>query len=62
MANRDYVKMNPSVYNDIHYEEGLCPVAESIQGQLMVFKTNYRSIALAEKKADILRKLIKTVS
>jgi len=62
MANREYVKMNPSVYNDIHYEEGLCPVAESIQGQLMVFKTNYRSIALAEKKADILRKLIKTVS
>lgn len=62
MANRKFVKMNPDIYNDLNYEKGQCPVAENIQKQIMVFKTNYRSLELAEKKANILKTLIKTIS
>jgi perosamine synthetase len=47
------------VYNDIEYKKGLCPVAESIQPKLMQFKTNYRSLELAEIKAQALKKTIK---
>ena len=38
----------------IKYERGLCPVAESIQPQLIQFKTNYESLDYAKKQADIL--------
>jgi perosamine synthetase len=34
-------------------------VAERIQPKIMQFKTNYRDVVLAERKADILRKVIK---
>ena len=54
MAERNFVKLNPSIYGDIRYEKGICPTAEEIQQKLMVFKTNYRSIECAEKKADAL--------
>ena len=59
MTERKYVKRCPWVYENVHYEPGLCPVAERIQKQLMQFKTNYRDMKLAEMKADILRKTIK---
>ena len=59
MINRKFVKLNPSVYGNITYKEGLCSNAEEIQKKLMVFKTNYRSIEYAEKKADSLLKVIK---
>ena len=62
VANRKYVKMNPDIYSSTQYPKGQCPVAEKIQKQLMVFKTNYRSLELAEKKAKILRDLIQMVS
>lgn len=59
IAERKFVKRCPWVYEKVHYEPGICPVAERIQKQLMQFKTNYRDIALAEAKADILHKVIK---
>ena len=36
-----------------------CPVAETLQPKLMQFKTNYRSMELAEQKADALWKTIR---
>ena len=62
MTERKYVKRCPWVYEDVSYEAGLCPVAENIQKQLMQFKTNYRDMKLAERKADILRAVIKKFS
>ena len=62
MTGRNFVKRNPSIYKDIYYEKGLCPIAEEIQQKLMIFKTNYRSLELAEKKADVLKKVMKKFS
>lgn len=58
MKNRNFVKLNPLVYNDVFYSEGLCPIAENIQKKLMVFKTNYRNLDLAKYKAYCLKKTI----
>jgi perosamine synthetase len=58
MATRQFAKRLPSIYENITYPMGLCPVAEHIQPKIMQFKTNYRDLDLAEKKADILRKII----
>lgn len=44
------------------YGKGLCPIAESIQPKIMQFKTNYRDMELAEKKANILHKIIRKFS
>jgi perosamine synthetase len=49
----------PSVYADIHYEQGLCPVAESIQPMIMQFKTNYRDPQIAREKAGLLANTIR---
>lgn len=59
ISERKYVKRCPFIYKDIYYQKGLCPVAEEIQPKLMQFKTNYRSQDLADKKALILKKVIK---
>lgn len=59
VANRQFAKRCPWVYENISYPVGLCPVAESIQPKIMQFKTNYRSEKLAGIKADILRNVIK---
>lgn len=40
------------------YYDGDCPVAEDLQRRLMLFKTNYRSLELAKRKADALNKTI----
>jgi len=61
MSERKFVKRLPHVYKDVSYEKGLCPVAEEVQSKLMVFKTNYRSLNLAQEKADILKKTIKDI-
>ena len=61
MSERKFVERLPQVYKDVHYEKGLCPIAEEVQSKLMVFKTNYRSLELAQKKADILKKTIKGI-
>lgn len=60
VANRQFAKRCPWVYDKIRYEPGLCPVAERIQPKIMQFKTNYRDVALAEKKAEILARVIRS--
>lgn len=47
--------------NGIRYQEGLCPNAELVQPQIMQFKTNYRDLAVAKKKAEILKQLINEI-
>ena len=59
MQERKFVKFHPYVYKDIMYKKGLCPVAEEIQKRLMVFKTNYRDLSVAQSKANILQQTIK---
>ena len=59
MKERKFTKLNPEIYKNIKYEEGLCPIAEGIQKKLMVFKTNYRNMDLAKYKAHCLKKTIK---
>lgn len=46
------------VVNDQQYEAGLCPVAERVQPRVMQFKTNYRDLDVAQRKADVLARLI----
>lgn len=58
IADGTFAKRLPEVYKDVKYEEGLCPVAERVQKQIMQMKTNYRDLELAKQKADILNKLI----
>lgn len=58
IAERQYVKRLPEIYEKIYYEEGLCPVAERVQKQIMQFKSNYRDLDLAKQKAEVLYKLI----
>lgn len=59
ISERTFAKRLPSVYEHVEYYEGLCPVAEKVQKQLMQIKTNYRDLELAKQKADILHKLIR---
>ena len=59
IAERKYVKRCPWVYRNVHYEKGLCPMAEKVQPKIMQFKTNYRDLRIAQRKADILFKVIK---
>jgi len=59
-AFRNMALMNrESLLNkDVCYEDGICPVAESLQPRLLQFKTNYYDLEVAKVKADILRKTI----
>ena len=58
MENEVYKNRLPEIYSNVKYEKGLCPVAERIQPNIMQFKTNYRDIELAKKKADVLHRVI----
>ena len=62
IAERAFAKRLPSIYEDVKYEEGICPVAEKVQKQIMQMKTNYRDLDLAKQKAEILYQLIKKYS
>ena len=59
ISERTFAKRLPAVYENVRYEEGLCPTAEKIQKQIMQIKTNYRDLELAKQKADVLRRLIR---
>jgi perosamine synthetase len=59
IADKKFVGRYPEAYKNLSYSPGLCPNAEFLQKQLMQFKTNYRDITIAEKKAGILRQTIK---
>jgi Predicted pyridoxal phosphate-dependent enzyme apparently involved in regulation of cell wall biogenesis len=54
ISERVFAKRLPDVYENVKYEEGLCPVAERVQKQIMQMKTNYRDLELAKQKAEIL--------
>ncbi|MCX5855694.1 MAG: DegT/DnrJ/EryC1/StrS family aminotransferase [Deltaproteobacteria bacterium] len=62
IAERQFAKRCPWVYENVKYEKGLCPVAESVQPKIMQFKTNYRDAKLAEIKAKVLLKTIRQFS
>lgn len=59
IAERVFADRLPSVYEHVFYREGLCPVAEKVQKQIMQMKTNYRDLELAKQKAEVLYKLIR---
>ena len=48
----------PMVYKNVTYPDGLCPIAEEIQPQLMQFVNNYGSLEEAEMQAEALVKTI----
>ena len=53
----------PPLYEALDYPlEGMCPVAEALQPQLMQFVNNYGSVAEAEPMVDALRKTIRAFS
>ena len=58
MRDGNFKKRNPTLYKNINYEKGLCPIAEEIQKRMMVFKTNYRNLDLARYKANRLKRTI----
>ncbi len=58
ISEREFAHRLPQIYENVSYSEGLCPVAERVQKQIMQIKTNYRDIELAKRKADVLYKLI----
>ena len=41
------------------YQQGICPVAEKIQPQLMQFKTNYGNQKEIDRQTEILQKTIR---
>ena len=61
IADGYFKKSNPNIYADISFKKGICPVAEQIQPLIMQFKTNYRDLKLAKRKAKILSETIKKV-
>lgn len=59
IAEHRFAKRCPWVYEKVQYDKGLCPIAEEIQPKLMQFKTNYRDLDLAKKKALALERTVK---
>ena len=48
--------------NNIKYNKGLCPIAESIQSKLIQLKTNYENLEYAKKQASILNQIIRELN
>jgi len=57
-----FKEANMNIYENLNYVQGLCPNAELIQPQIMQFKTNYRDLKLAKRKAQILKDTIRKVT
>lgn len=55
-----YKKLNPSLYDGIEYSDGLCPVAELLQPNLLQFPTNQGSSAEIQKQCEALDKTIQS--
>ena len=55
---RDRMFLQRSQFIKERYEQGLCPIAESIQPKLKQFKTNYVNISESIKQAEILNKTL----
>ena len=58
ISSGEFRKSMPAIYRDIEFSEGLCPNAEKIQKEMMVFKTNYRESSSLQEQAEILSKTI----
>lgn len=54
-----FKKRYPEIYDKLNLSSVSCKNAEFLQKRIMQFKTNYRDIDLAYKKAKILRKTLK---
>lgn len=61
MYNKKYIKFNPGLYNNLHYPPGMCPIAEKLQKELLIFKTNYYDKNIADQKAESLFKTLKEI-
>ncbi len=61
IANRNFEWKKIYKKSEITYRKGLCPVAEDVQPKLMQFKTNYRDMNLAKRKALALKKTIEEI-
>jgi len=61
MSDGNFRKRFPKIYENVSYAKGSCPMAEEVQSKLMVFKTNYRNLELAQEKANILRNTIESI-
>ena len=48
--------------NNKYYKEGLCPVAENIQPQIVQLKTNFGSTKEVLKQVKALKKTIKNLN
>jgi perosamine synthetase len=59
ISKNKFKEFNKNIYKDIYYKKGNCPIAEKIQKQLMIFKTNYRNLKIAERQSSLLLKTIK---
>ena len=58
-ASGEWRRRCPPLYDPLDYPvEGLCPIAERVQPQIMQFVNNYGSLAEAEPMVDALRKTI----
>ena len=61
MKGGRFKKRNPYIYRNINFEQGLCAEAEFLQKRILQFKTNYRDIAEAREKINILKEVINNV-
>jgi perosamine synthetase len=52
------ISLRDKMFGAYKMETGLCPVAEGLQLRIMQFKTNYRDMGEAQKKAELLSTLI----
>ena len=65
MSEKEFIKSGyfDSTYKDLFtYYDGMCPIAEKVQSQMMSFKTNYRDIEEAKLQASILKNVIHSIS
>ena len=58
ISKNNFKSINKYIYKDIYYKRGICPIAEKVQKQLMIFKTNYRNLKIAKFKSSMLLKTI----
>ena len=57
-SSESFKERCPEVYKNVSYPDGLCPIAEKIQPQLMQFVNNYGSLEEAETQIEALVKTI----
>ena len=59
-TNKAYNRLNPSIYEALEYQDGICPNAERIQPKLLQFSTNQGSDEEIESQILALGKTIKS--